>query len=180
MERRNSLNYLYLITIVSFLIGLLTCKKETCNYKIYCISNIFTIVSIFLNNPFFTIITPIVISQSIIDFKKLELSDVNNITIAILGIFYSILNGFDYKAFIFISLFFIIVYILPFSSLGFGDVKYAIAISFFIKYNMVNSFIFYSLFIVLFIGIFYRIVKKQKECPMGPAIGITALLLLLI
>lgn len=173
------MNYLYLITIVTFLISFFVCKKENVSLKIYFILNIIMILSIFLKSPFLTILIPIIISQSIIDFKKLELSDINNIMICLIGLLYGYLNTFNIKSIIFISIFYIILYILPFSNLGFGDVKYSISLGFFLTNKQIPSFIFYSLIIGLCIGIYYKIVKKEDVFPMGPAIGISALLFLI-
>ena len=116
------------------------------------------------------------LSQCLIDFKKLELSNINSLCIFIFGIFY-MWNNFNVKAIITISIFYIILYVMPFSNLGFGDVKLAIALSIFLKLSQVPSFIFYTLLISLIIGIIYKIKTKESIFPMGPAIIITFILL---
>lgn len=170
------MSYLYLIAIITFFISYFVSKYEKININVFFILNILTILSILIESPFLTILCPIIISQTLIDFNKLELSDINNLMICIVGLIYGYVNQFDIKAIILTSLFFVIIYILPISNLGFGDVKYAMVLSFFLKSKQIPSFIFYSCLIGLIIGVYYKIIKKENIFPMGPALGFTIIL----
>lgn len=158
-----------ILFILSFIIGFQECKKENCNYFVFIFLNIFNVIFFVLNNEILFVLFPLLLSQCFIDFKKLELSNINSLFIFIFGIYF-MRNNFDIKAILFISLFYIILYLLPFTNLGFGDVKLEIALSLFFNIVKVPSFIFYTLLISLIIGIIYKLKTRQSIFPMGPAI----------
>ena len=167
---------LIILFLLMLLISYKECKKEDCNICIFFIFLLLSILFYISRNYLIFVLFPLLLSQCLIDFKKLELSNINSLCIFILGIFY-MWNNFDVKAIITISIFYIILYVMPFSNLGFGDVKLAIALSRFLKLSQVPSFIFYTLLISLIIGIIYKIKTKESIFPMGPAIIITFILL---
>ncbi|MDE6947212.1 MAG: A24 family peptidase, partial [Anaeroplasmataceae bacterium] len=115
----------------------------------------------------------ILLSQCIIDFKKMELSDINNVALFILSIIHAYLNGFQnyHISFLIIGIGSLILYFLPISNMGFGDVKLLMATALFVRTSLLPSYIFYMLLIALFIGFFYKLLKKSDIFPMGPAIA---------
>lgn len=168
---------LYLLYILTIFIGFIEIKKEDINIILYNILNSLGLFLLFFNNPFLIIIYPLLISQSLIDFKKLELSNINSFIILLLGIIYSFnYSNFNLKSIIVISIFYIIIYILPFSNLGFGDVKLVIPLSIFLEFKYISIFIFYTLVFSLIIGIIYKLIKKENIFPMGPAISMSFIL----
>ena len=125
---------------------------------------------------------PILIGQCVIDFKKMELSDINNIILFVLSLIYACLNNLQnyHISFSIIGISAVILYFLPISNMGFGDVKLLMATSLFVKTSLLHSYIFYMLLIALFIGIFYKLFKKSNIFPMGPAIAIMSFLIQVI
>lgn len=165
---------LYLLYPLTIILGFIEIKKEKINWILYLILNIFGFFLFFEKNQFLIILFPLLVSQCLIDFYKLELSNINSLLILLIGILYSFnFSSFQIKSIIAISLFYIILYILPFSNLGFGDVKLVIPLSMFLEFKYIPSFIFYTLIFSLIIGIIYRLVRKENIFPMGPAIIIT-------
>jgi prepilin signal peptidase PulO-like enzyme (type II secretory pathway) len=167
--------WMFIIYLISIGIGFKELNREGLGYKEYIV---LVLLNTFLYQyKYVFILGPVLASQCVIDFKKMELSNINSLFIFVMGIIHCVLDGFDLKAIVFISVFYIVLYLLPFSNLGFGDVKLAIPLGLFIPYKAMPSFIFYSLCIGLFIGLGYKFVKKSKVFPMGPAI-ITSFIIL--
>ena len=125
---------------------------------------------------------PILIGQCVIDFKKMELSDINNIILFVLSLIYACLNNLQnyHISFSIIGISAVILYFLPISNMGFGDVKLLMATSLFVKTSLLPSYVFYMLLIALFIGIFYKLFKKSNIFPMGPSIAIMSFLIQVI
>lgn len=169
--------YLYFLTLITINLGFFECKKENGNKILYFILCAFSTFFIYFKNPYILVLSPILISQCLIDLKKMELSDYNNFSILLISFLYSFnLQSINWKSFIIVAIFYMILYLLPFSNLGFGDVKLVIPLSLFLNVSYIPSFIFYTLLISLFLGIVYKIIKKQNIFPMGPAIIITFVL----
>lgn len=138
-------------------------------YWILCIiPEIFFILFLFMD--YVALIYPFLLGQTMIDFYKMELSDYNNLCLFLLSLVYGKYNGWNIKSLIIISIFFLVLFFLPFSELGFGDVKLSISIALMIPFKIVPSFIFYSLVLGFILGIFYKNIKKKDSFPMGPCI----------
>ncbi len=149
-------------------------KKEKINIKyIPIVFSIGFIIFSIMKIPLIPILCfPFLIGQCCIDFTKLELSDINNFIIFGFSILFGFVNEFYFLSFIIIGVTFFLLYLLPFSNMGFGDVKLLIATSLFVPSKLIPSYVFYILIISLIIGIVYKFKKKQNGFPMGPAISI--------
>lgn len=171
---------LLIISIFFTYIGFKELKPYKINSYLYFVLLFINIYFIYTNNYFLTMIFPILLSQILIDFKALELSDINNLCLFISGLMYMfIYSQFNIKTFLFLSIIYFILYCLPFTSLGFGDVKLIISLSLFYSYDKAILLIFYPFLIALGFGLFYKIFLNKNEFPMGPSIIIVAILLLI-
>lgn len=156
-------------------------KEEIRIKQIWILFGISLPALLWFNVPFITIMCyPLLVGQCFIDFTKLELSDYNNAMLFLASMIYSFQNGFNFKSFIIIGVLFFLLYLMPFSNMGFGDVKMLFATALFVPSKLILSYIFYMLAISLVIGICYKIFKKQNEFPMGPAIAIMSFVIQII
>lgn len=167
--------------ICCFYANIILKKEEIEKNKIWILFGISLPVFLWLDIPIIAMMCfPFLIGQCCIDFTKLELSDINNGILFLMSILYGFENGFNFISLIIIGIVFFLLYLMPFSNMGFGDVKLLIATALFIPNKQIPSYIFYMLLISLGIGLFYKFVKKKNEFPMGPAIAIMCFIIQII
>ena len=167
---------MFLFFLIFTIIGFLEIKKYNIN-KILYILTIFLSLFLYEINPIIFVIVPLLISQCFIDFKAKELSNINNLLLFIFTLSYSIYNSsVNWLSIIIMIGIYLILYLLPITSLGFGDVKLIAAISCMIPTIYISSFIFYPFLFGLILGLFYKLILKQNTFPMGPPIILTFLI----
>lgn len=167
--------------VCCFYANIILRKEEIENNKILILFGISLPVFLWTNIPIITMMCfPFLIGQCCIDFKKLELSDINNGILLLLSIIYGSQNEFYFVSLAVIGIVFFLLYLMPFSNMGFGDIKLLISTALFVPSKLIPTYIFYMLVISLIIGIFYKIKKKQNIFPMGPAIAIMCFVIQII
>lgn len=166
--------------ICCFFENMILQKEEIKIKQIWILFGISLPALLWFDVPFIAIMCyPLLVGQCFIDFTKLELSDYNNVMLFLASIIYGFQNGFNFKSLI-IGILFFLLYLMPFSNMGFGDVKMLFATVLFVPSKLIPSYIFYMLAISLVIGICYKVFKKQNEFPMGPAIAIMSFVIQII
>ena len=114
---------MFLFFLIFTIIGFLEIKKYNINKILYFLT-IFLSLFLYEINPIVFVIVPLLISQCFIDFKAKELSNINNLLLFIFTLSYSIYNSsVNWLSIIIMIGIYLILYLLPITSLGFGDVK---------------------------------------------------------
>ena len=175
-------NILYILCTTLFVkIGFEELSSYQINKLHYIVGNIIIGAVLICRQDFpILLVTPLIVSQCLIDMKEKELSDRNTFYLFLIGILHMINNQAygNIKTFGMLLLLYIVLFLIPFSSIGFGDVKLIAALSLYIPYKLSMCFVFYPFLVGLGLGLFYKYKYKESEFPFGPAIMMVWLLLL--
>ncbi len=147
-------------------------------FYLYRINNATSFVSM-ISPLIIMLVTSILISSSIIDFKYHELPNQHTLVIFLLGICYFIRNIQHWKEFglgFLLSLgVFIVLSLLLGGNLGFGDVKLATALGIMVPASLFMNFLFLSFLSGAIISIVLMLLKlknRNDKIAFGPYIGI--------